>query len=154
MKSKKSILLWIVFIFLTVSFVGFVDATYLTVKHFQGETPACSVLEGCDKVTSSEYAVILGIPVALLGSLYYLTVFLLSIAYMDRRNEKVLFLTSIFTTAGLLASAWFVYLQFYVIGSICLYCMGSATTSTLLFIIGMFTLYTLRKPREESVEQK
>lgn len=137
-----------IYLFLAVSLIGFVDATYLTVNHFAGESPTCSILEGCDKVTLSEFATVFGAPVALLGALYYLVIFLLSIFYLDQKNEKVLRYTAWFTIAGLLASAWFVYLQLFVIRSICIYCMASATTSTMLFLLGLFVLVWLNKTKE------
>lgn len=92
-------------------------------------------------VTTSAYAEIFGIPVAVLGTLYYFSVAGLMIAWFDRKNTLLLKLVSLYSIAGLLASAWFVYLQFFVLKAICIYCMGSAITSTLIFIFGMIVLY-------------
>jgi len=131
---------WIIAAFLLVSFGGFVDATYLTVKHYSGTPLACSIFKGCEKVTTSRYAVILGVPLALFGAVYYLAVFLLSIAYLDVRRQEILSFTALFTVVGLLASAWFVYLQLFVIQAICPYCMVSAIASTILFLLGMYVL--------------
>jgi uncharacterized membrane protein len=82
--------------------------------------------------------------VALLGALYYLTVLLLAVAALESGNGKFLRLAAYVTPVGLLASAWFVALQLLVIHAICLYCMFSATSSTLLFILGMIVLF--KKP--------
>lgn len=145
MKIKKDIPSWIPYVFLAISFFGFVDATYLTVKHLQNEAPACSVLEGCDQVTGSQYAELFGIPVALLGAIYYAVIFFLSIAYIDRKQEQILRILSLTTTVGFLASAWFVYAQLVLLDAICLYCMGSALSSTLLFLFGTWTLAVLQR---------
>jgi uncharacterized membrane protein len=83
--------------------------------------------------------------VALLGVLYYLTVFFLAIAYLDKKHKKILSLLSLFTIVGLMASAWFVYAQLVLLDAICLYCMGSAVTSTTLFGFGMWTFFVLRE---------
>jgi uncharacterized membrane protein len=128
---------------------GFADATYLTVKHYSGAPLACSIFEGCEKVTSSRYAVIAGIPLALGGAIYYFLVIVLSVAYLDTRKMVVLLMTARLTVVGFLASAWFVYLQLFVIRAICPYCMLSAIASTLLFGLGSVVLYSARAGRRE-----
>jgi len=136
---------WTARAFLVFSAIGFIDATYLTMKHFLGGPILCGDSGGCDAVTTSVYSTIFGIPVALLGTLFYLSVFLLTIVYIDKRKEEILRLVSWFTWAGLIASVYFVALQLFVIGEICRYCMGSAATSTLLFTTGMVFLVTQKK---------
>ncbi|MBM2817838.1 MAG: Vitamin epoxide reductase family protein [Parcubacteria group bacterium] len=143
------------FTFLPVSFLGFLDASYLSVKHFVGTPPPCSVLRGCEEVTTSQYSVIGGIPVALLGAIYYLAIFILILSVLKKRNmfsssgaenvaganeDKLLNFTACLTVIGLLASLWFIYLQLFVIKAICLYCMFSALTSTALFVFGVLVL--------------
>ncbi len=127
-------------IFLIISAIGFIDAAYLTTQHYLGAPVACSILKGCEQVTTSQYSLIFGVPVALLGALYYLTILVLSVAYLDSRKQSILKLAARLTLIGFLASLYFVYLQIFVIKAICLYCMGSATTSTLLFIFGLISL--------------
>ncbi|MBL4694621.1 vitamin K epoxide reductase family protein [Candidatus Gracilibacteria bacterium] len=128
---------WLLWGLIIVSFIGFLDATYLTILHYTGADALCAI-GGCNEVLTSEYSIIFGIPMALLGAIYYLSVFLLSVFYYESRNAKVLKILSLYTIAGLLASAYFVYLQLFVIGKICQYCMLSATTSTILFIFGRY----------------
>lgn len=125
---------------MVISFLGFLDATYLTVSHYQGADLNCNILEGCDEVTTSKYSTIFGIPVALFGMGYYLSIMLLSLLFIDTKNGKILKVLPYLTIVGLLASIWFVYLQIFVIEAICIYCMGSATTSTLIFILGIILL--------------
>lgn|SRR3989338_3412349 len=141
------------FTFLPVSFLGFLDASYLTVKHFVGTPLPCSVLRGCEEVTTSQYSVIGGIPVAMLGAIYYLVIFALIFLFLKRKRlssasdnnirgneDGLLNLAARLTIIGLLASLWFIYLQLFVIKAICLYCMFSAFTSITLFIFGLFVL--------------
>lgn len=117
--------------------LGFVDATYLTIAHYTGMTLLCTIVHGCDTATKSAYAVLYGIPVALFGMLYYFTIVALGIAYFDTKKTLFLSILSSFTVLGLLASIWFVFLQIVVIKALCLYCMISATTSSLLFLLGV-----------------
>ncbi|MEK9173402.1 MAG: vitamin K epoxide reductase family protein [Patescibacteria group bacterium] len=131
--------------FLTIAFLGFLDATYLAVEHFRGVIPPCTIIEGCEKVTTSEYSVILGVPVALLGSIYYFLVIVLSILFFDRKNEKYFLYASYLTIFGLLAAIYFVFIQLVIIKAICIYCMFSALTSTLLFILGLLVVLKSRR---------
>jgi uncharacterized membrane protein len=117
-----------------VALVGFIDATYLAVEHYQGVIPPCTVTAGCELVLTSSYAAIFGIPVSLLGALYYLAILAGLFAYLDFRKTIILNCTFLFTIFGLLASLWFVYLQIFVIHSYCTYCLGSALTSAILFV--------------------
>lgn len=124
----------IIGLFLLFAAIGFIDATYLTVKHFLGTPISCTLLHGCEQVTNSEYSVILGIPLALLGALYYFSILILVALYIQTENKIFFQIASVFTICGFLTSLLLVYLQIFVIGAICIYCMGSATSSTLLFI--------------------
>lgn len=139
-KKLKQTPSWLIWIFVIVSFIGFLDASYLTVSHYAGFTLNCNIIKGCEQVTNSPYAVVFGIPVALLGTLYYLTILILSLLYADTKNQTILRIIFPLTVAGLFASGWFVYLQIYVIKAICQYCILSAITSTVLFICGLTTL--------------
>src|SRR3989344_3155909 len=89
-------------------------------------------------------AAIIFLAVSALGFLYYLTLLILSIAYLDSKKNATIRLASYFTIAGFTASLYFVYLMLFVIKEICQYCLVSATTSTLLFIAGMYLIIKTR----------
>lgn len=133
-----------------VSALGLLDAGYLTYKHYLGGVPPCTI-HGCEVVLTSAQSEIAGIPVALLGALYYATILLLSLAYLFSKKEMVIRHAAYLTPAGFLASLYFVYLQLFVIGAICLYCMASATTSTILFILGAYVVAKERRPAIEKI---
>jgi uncharacterized membrane protein len=122
---------------LVVSFLGFLDATYLTINHYTGATLPCSITHGCEIVTQSEYSEFLGIPVALFGVLFYLTIFLGSYFFLEYRSKLYFKITAAMTVFGVLFSAWFVYVQLGILHAICQYCMLSAITSTVLFVLGI-----------------
>ncbi|MEK7590145.1 MAG: vitamin K epoxide reductase family protein [Patescibacteria group bacterium] len=147
MMNSKPLLTKLAIALLIISFIGFLDATYLTVQHYRGLPPECSIVEGCEEVVTSKYAVMFGVPVALLGGIYYLTIFILSIIYLDSKNKSIIKLAALLTAAGLIASIGFVYLQLFVIKAICVYCMFSAATSTTLFVLGLYIL-KLNKNKE------
>ncbi|OGH92606.1 MAG: hypothetical protein A2534_00175 [Candidatus Magasanikbacteria bacterium RIFOXYD2_FULL_39_9] len=139
------------FAFLGLAAIGFADATYLTVKYFIGAPVTCAILKGCEQVTTSHYSLFFGQPVALAGSLYYLSVLLLTAIYLESKNRTFFLLANILTFFGFLVSARFVYLQIFVIKALCIYCMVSATTSTLLFSMSLFSL---RKNKNTSLQEQ
>lgn len=120
-------------VFTVVSLIGFADATYLTVKHFLHQIPPCTI-QGCETVLTSSYSVVLGMPVSLLGAIFYAAVAVLSIVYIDTKKPQSLNALLFITHLGLIASLWFVFLQAFVIHAWCQYCLASAATSAILWV--------------------
>lgn len=128
---------WYIPTVLVLSFSGFVDATYLTISHFRGTSLLCNLSNGCDQVTNSAYSTMLGLPVALLGLIFYLAVFILMIAYLDIRKEflaKTVFWLSIISFCF---SLWFVTIMTFILKAFCQYCLVSASISSVLFIVNL-----------------
>jgi len=136
---------WILITILALASVGFIDATYLTVSHYAGVDLYCGVSGGCNTVTSSAYATMFGVYMAVYGMIYYISILVLTVIYIDTRNKKILKLLMILPALGFLFSLYLVYLQFFIINAICRYCMLSAGTSTLLLIINMFLVQNYKK---------
>lgn len=134
-------------IFIVLAVIGLVDAGYLTIKHYANTIPPCT-LQGCETVITSQYNEIYGIPVALFGVIYYLDILTFGFLYLKTRRKEMMQIAAIMTLAGLIASMYFVYLQLFVIKAICQYCMLSAGTSTILFIVGIYVLLEARKSKK------
>ena len=139
-KNKKVILSSIIL----VGVIGFFDSLYLTLKHYTQTSILCSILEGCDRVTTSTYSIIGGVPVALLGALYYLAIFILAIANIVKPDKKLAQILFYLSLVGFLFSLWLVYLQIFVIKALCLYCLISALTSTLILALSFIYLIKLK----------
>lgn len=144
---------WLLIAFVAFGLIGFTDATYLATRYYRGLNIGCPVVslsdysffEKCDRVTASQYATIGNIPVSLFGSIYYFAVLMFMAIYFWQNREKIIDWLARFTIVGFLASLWFVYLQLFVIKAICIYCMVSALSSTILFMLGLAVL--LKKQR-------
>jgi len=132
-------------ILLIVGFIGFLDATYLTTVHFLDAPPGCGEQGGCEEVTSSEYSTIFGLPIAMFGLLFYLSVIFLSLLWFDRGFSFIPRVLPVLSAPAFLFSGWLVYLMFFVIEAICWYCMGSAASSTIIFITSVALFLKLRK---------
>ena len=117
-----------------VALAGLADATYLTIHHLTAEPVPCSIIAGCETVLTSPYAEVAGVPLAAFGAIAYFVAFSLALlAAFGNRMMWTLFgiqvvLMSLFT-------AWLLYLQGYVIGAFCQFCLiSAATTFTMLAI--------------------
>jgi len=114
-----------------VALVGLADAIYLTVQHVTGQSVRCTIVSGCSEVLSSTYASFNGIPLALIGAVAYFTVFSLAIlaAFGYPFVRRLLAVT-----VGLmfLTTLWLLYLQAFVIGHFCQFCLLSAVVTTVL----------------------
>jgi dihydroorotate dehydrogenase subfamily 2 len=119
------------------SLIGCIDAGYLTYEHYAKLIIPCSTgfFVDCGKVLESPYATPFGIPLALIGVIHYSILLIVSVLFIRYRSvwiERALF---ILTFIGLCASIVFVYLQIFVIGAICIYCMVSALNSLAAYIV-------------------
>lgn len=128
--SKGVLLLLFVF-----ALLGFSDSTYLAIKHYNNSLPPCTIINGCEKVLTSKYAEFAGIPTALYGSLFYLTILVLLVLYVDLKKEWIKKSIFYLSSLGFLFSLFLIALQVFVIEAICLFCLVSATSSTALFVI-------------------
>ena len=125
-------------VFAILILLGFADSVFLTWEHYALTSVGCPVSPwiNCLAVTSSKYSEIFGIPLSLLGSLYYvlLSFFLLQSTKIENINNKMFkhffLLTSSF---GVLFSLYLTYIQAFEIKLFCLYCLASALISFLIF---------------------
>ena len=114
--------------------LGLADSVYLTVHHYTAEPVPCSIVEGCETVLTSSYAEIGGIPLAAFGALAYFIAFSLAIlTVFGNRSMWLLFGIQSFIMAAV--SVYLIYLQGFVIGAFCQFCLISAATSISLFIV-------------------
>jgi uncharacterized membrane protein len=121
------------------SLLGLADAIYLTVEHVTGQSVRCTIVAGCSEVLSSQYAVVAGIPLAMLGAAAYFGVFsLATLAAFGYRNAGKL-LTAL-VVAMFFVSLWLIYLQAFVIHAFCQFCLLSAAVTTALTVIVLFAV--------------
>jgi uncharacterized membrane protein len=117
-----------------VSLIGLVDSIYLTVEHMSGRSVRCTIVSGCSEVLSSPYASFRGIPLALIGAIAYFTVFSLATlaAFAYKWTGKLL---AVVVGAMFVVTLWLFYLQAFVIGHFCQFCLLSALITTTLMVL-------------------
>ena len=141
---------WVVAV---LSLAGLALATYLSVEHVTGEA-ACVVGEGCGDVTTSEYAVLLGVPVAFIGVAGYAALFLGTLAYLglDSPPSTLAFVLLGMAVIGESLTAYFVYTQAFRIHAYCVYCLASATIMTSVFAVTVFATFRARNQRVAALQ--
>lgn len=122
---------------------GLVIALYLTYVEVNQVTAVCGPIGECNLVQSSQYAEIVGIPVAILGVVNYLTLGLIWL-FQKPLNAKYHNLgvlgMLVLTLLGTLFSIYLTLLELLVIDAVCAWCLTSAIVTTSLFIIVVHTL--------------
>lgn len=129
---------------LVLALAGIGVAGYLTYVHYNLTALVCSV-GNCEKVQTSSYAVLGGIPIALLGLLMYVAVLLLGVLRWLRPDLTMTVTAAMFAIvlAGAVYAAYLTYLEIAVINAICQWCVASAVLTLCLLInegISMFQL--------------
>jgi uncharacterized membrane protein len=113
--------------------VGLIVSVYLTIVHYYPSVPlVCSTtgIINCNNVLTSQYSVILGIPLAVLGVVFFLAE--LAVILILKNNEAFIMLSGI----GLAFVAYGIYSE-YAVGSICEYCTTVHFCTIALFIIAV-----------------
>jgi uncharacterized membrane protein len=117
-----------------VALAGLADAVYLTVHHVTAEPVPCTIVAGCETVLTSSYAEIQGIPLAAFGAAAYFAAFVLAI-FTAFGNRALWTLFGIQVALMSLFTVWLLYLQAYVIGAFCQFCLISAVTTFTMMVI-------------------
>ena len=121
---------------------------YLTLVHYRGYVSPCFVVHGCEQVQTSRYSVVLGIPVALLGTIFFALMFYLAIGVLTRSASVTLVrVYKVLAFVGALAMIPLFLLQAIVLKAFCTYCVA-----TEIIMLSIWIASFLLAPPGESVE--
>lgn len=137
---------------LILAFFGLANSAYLAKQEASGEPLICTIqnLSGCNIVTASEYSKLFGIPLAQYGILFYGVLFVLAaleLVLFDRLLRRVL---QTIASIGVLFSLYFVFVQMFLIGAFCIYCLASAVIAFLIFLFASFIEPMRARERQSS----
>ena len=114
---------------------GLAIAIYLTVVHYDHSSPVCvGGGGGCEKVQSSDYAELAGVPVAVLGTIGYALI----LASLLVPGDAGRFAGALLGLVGFGFSIYLTYLELFVIDAICQWCVASALVMTALALVTMW----------------
>lgn len=135
---------WLIWAIIILSLIGFTDAAFLLAKRLSGAPIPCFITTGCDEVSKSPYSVMFGVPLSAWGVIFYLGTGFLALLYMDTKKALVGALIPLATLFGFLSSCYFIYVQKFLIGAFCIYCLLSALVSVILFVLGIIAYRKMR----------
>jgi uncharacterized membrane protein len=125
---------------LAIAGIGVCVAGYLTYVHYAGLQPFCAGGgHGCERVQSSSYAKLGGIPVAVLGLAGYVAI----AAALLASGERARLAAAALAISGFGFSAYLTYLELFVIDAICQWCVASAVLLTALMVLTVARLLAL-----------
>ncbi len=124
---------------LVLEIAGLGIAVYLTSVHYAHTTPICTS-GGCEKVQHSSYAMLAGIPVAVLG----LAGYLLMIGAVLARGAVAVLLGVFLAVVGASLSGYLLWAQLARIHAICIWCVGNDVVIALVAVLSVARF--LREP--------
>jgi uncharacterized membrane protein len=116
--------------------LGLAISAYLTWVHYAGVEPVCTGISDCERVQTSDYAELVGIPVAVLGVVGYAAL----IASLRARVE----VTALLAYVAVAFSAYLTWAELFRIEAICQWCVVSAIASLAIAVLA--TLRALGVP--------
>ena len=126
--GERKLVIWIA----VIALIGVGIAGYLVYIHYAGIKPICAAGNGgCEKVQTSDYAKLAGIPVAVLGLAGYLAI----LASLFVRGDLGRLAGAAIALSGFGFSMYLTYREIFTIKAICQWCVGSAVLMTLLAIL-------------------
>jgi uncharacterized membrane protein len=122
-----------------VALAGLGVAGYLTYVHYRPAALLCTAGGGCETVQESDYAELLGIPVALLGLVGYVTV--LALVVWDTALARTLTAAIALTAAGF--AVYLIVLQAFVIDAWCVWCL--VNDLVVVPLLALLTVWRVRR---------
>ena len=119
---------------LLLSAIGIAIAGYLVYVHYAGIKIICAAGSGgCEKVQSSSYAELAGVPVAVLGLIGYLLI-LASLGLPDGDGAVT---AAFLSLVGFGFSMYLTWAELFRIHAICQWCVASACVMTVLTVVSV-----------------
>lgn len=119
---------------------GAAIAVYLTLVKLAGQLPACGPLRGCETVATSAYSEVLGIPVAVPGVGLSLLIAATQLTWWRTADRRALVAAYGLGLAGLVVVGYLTWLELFVIGAVCVWCVSYAITIVLGWVVAAIAI--------------
>ena len=117
--------------------VGGAIAVYLTYVHYAHVAPICTT-GGCEKVQTSKYAELAGVPVAVLGLVAYAAI----VGSTLVRGVAAAFGGVLTALVGVAFSGYLLWAQIVPIGALCQWCVGNDVVITFVCVLSIARVLT------------
>jgi len=122
---------------------------YLYLSELENQPLICLPYNGCTEVLRSEFSKIYGLSISLLGFIYFIFLFLLTlIAFV---NKDFISAGLIFSFLGFIFSIYLIYLQFKIIKNYCFYCLIVDFNTIIIF--ALYFLYLIKMILNTKIKQ-
>lgn len=108
---------------------------YLAAVKVLGTSAVCGPSHGCDLVAASEYATVLGIPVAVYGFACSVVLVVLALAWWRMAERRALLAAYLLLLLSTAVVAYLTFLELFVIEAICLWCVSYAVSVIVSLVI-------------------
>jgi vitamin-K-epoxide reductase (warfarin-sensitive) len=134
------------YVLILLTLLGFIASGLALREHYRTDSSPCSINEhwDCGIVNHSPFAVLAGVPVAVIGMAGY--VFLAALAL---KRAYGLFLAA--ALVGLSFSLYLAHVEAHILGVWCIYCVASLVVISLLTLLGIGTLVLSRTRTADTV---
>jgi uncharacterized membrane protein len=143
--SKRPQRDWLAWVIPTLVLVGLVISIYLSYVELTATTAVCGPVGDCNAVQTSPYARLFGIlPIGVLGvfgNLAIVTAWAVKHFGPHAMAHRASLALVALVSFGILFSIYLTFLEPYVIGATCAWCLGSALVMTGLFLTGFETAW-------------
>lgn len=123
------------------SVLGLLVCIYLVYQHFKTDDNSfCNFNDyfNCDIVNKSEYSVLFGMPVAILGALAYIAIFATAILLIKQKLPKIaLGLLALFSAISLAFAIYLSVMEFFVLYAVCIFCVTSQLIILSIFLLSL-----------------
>jgi vitamin-K-epoxide reductase (warfarin-sensitive) len=134
------------YVLVSLTFLGFIASGLALREHYRTDSSPCSINErwDCGIVNHSPFAMLAGIPVAVIGMAGYVI-----LAALALKRAYGLFLAA--ALVGLSFSLYLAHVEAHILGVWCIYCVASLVVISLLTLLGIGTVVLLRTRTADTV---
>ncbi len=134
------------YVLILLTLLGFIASGLALREHYRTDSSPCSINEhwDCGIVNHSPFAVLAGVPVAVIGMAGYVI-----LAAFALKRAYGLFLAA--ALVGLSFSLYLAHVEAHILGVWCIYCVASLVVISLLTLLGIGTVVLSRTRTADTV---
>jgi vitamin-K-epoxide reductase (warfarin-sensitive) len=134
------------YVLILLTLLGFIASGLALREHYRTDSSPCSINEhwDCGIVNHSPFAVLAGVPVAVIGMAGYVI-----LAALALKRAYGLFLAA--ALVGLSFSLYLAHVEAHILGVWCIYCVASLVVISLLTLLGIGTVVLSRTRTADTV---
>jgi len=115
--------------------IGTAVSAYLFWVHYSGSLALCIGVGGCEAVQTSRYAMVGQLPVAAIGLGGFLAILAVAVARIVREHPWLDLALFGLSLAAALYVAYLTYIEIFVLGAICPWCVTAAICAVAVFVL-------------------